>query len=77
MARQEAAEIQVTRRVRRVQQQRMRPNAQFRTDDGFDARRLSRLNEFHDAMQVARVRQRDCGQAMSLRQFHNGGWRQR
>ena len=55
----------------------MRAGTHFRADDGLDARGLSRLRKFHGPVQVARVRQGDCGQALLLRQLHDGGRRKR
>ena len=49
-------------------------NTYFCSDDGLNASGPGGLNKFHDAMQVARVRQRHGGQAVVLRQVHDGRW---
>ena len=74
VTRENAAEVEITGRVRCIQEQRMFADARFCANDGLNASGPGGLNKFHDAMQVARVRQRHGGQAVVLRQVHDGRW---
>ena len=60
-----------------VEQQQLAVHAQFSAEDRLEGRLLCRLHELHRAVQVARVRERDGGQAVPLCQCDDGRGRER